>query len=165
MQPNDDFLMGELERQMENPFDFLGEYGRHMETVLNPSKAEDPLSKQLSMFEGICENQVIRPTVQQEEPAPLPLSGPIRGLRSPDPPIVDESTWRGIKEPQPPLFNKVRASRAGVRSSSDRSEGETYCWMDFQFVDKESCPACDQWDSLLELCGYEQNQDAREPEE
>lgn len=78
MQPNDDFLMGELERQMENPFDFLGEYGRHMETVLNPSKAEDPLSKQLSMFEGICENQVIRPTVQQEEPATLPLSGPIR---------------------------------------------------------------------------------------
>ena len=115
MQPNDDFLMGELERQMEDPFDYLDEYDRQMETVIHPWKAEDPISKQLSMLEAQIENSIVKPPAIQEDPAPLPLSGPIRGLRSPDPPILDESTWRGIKEPQPSIFGRIRSSTSRIQ--------------------------------------------------
>ncbi|MGD0917316.1 MAG: hypothetical protein ABSB22_12750 [Thermodesulfobacteriota bacterium] len=156
MQPNDDFLMGELERQMEHPFDFLNEYDREMEMIMNPWEAENPVSKQLSMLEAQIENSIVRPSaIQQEDPAPLPLSGPIRGLRSPDPPILDESTWRGIKEPQPSIFGRIRSSKSGARGSSNREDDERYCWRDHHFVKKEACAECTYWNGDIDVCEYE----------
>jgi hypothetical protein len=159
MQPNDDFLMGELERQTENPSDLLNEYDRQMEMIMNPWKAEDPISKQLSMVEGLIENSIMKPSgIQQEDPAPLPLSEPLRGVRSPDPPIVDESTWRGLKEPEPSIFGRIRSSKSGARGSSNQEDDERYCWRDHEFINKKSCKQCEFWDSDIEVCGFEEQE-------
>ena len=154
--PYDDFLLGELERQMEDPFDFPSGYDRQMEMVIHPWKAEDPISKQLSMVEASIENSIVKPSaIQQENPALLPLSEPVRGLRTPDPPILDESTWRGIKEPEPSIFGRIRSSRSGSRGSSNREDAERYCWRDHHFVKKEACAECTYWNGDIEVCEYE----------
>jgi hypothetical protein len=162
MQPNDDFLMGELERQMEDPFDYLNEYDRQMEMVIHPWKAEDPVSKQLSILETQIENSIVKPPVKLEDPATVPLSGPLRGLRSPDPPIADESTWRGIKEPGSSIFGRIRSSTSGSRGSSNREDDERYCWKGHEFINKKSCKECEFWDSVIEVCEFTEQESQEE---
>ena len=165
MQPNDDFLMGELERQMEDPLAILREHDRQMEKVMDPWEVEDPISRQLSMLEAHIENSVVKPPLiqrDQKDPAPLPLSEPIRGIRSPDPRIVEESTWRGLKEPEPPIFGRVRSSMSGVRGSSNSEDDKTYCWRVHEFTDKKICAQCELWDTDMEACGFDQQESEEE---
>jgi hypothetical protein len=165
MQPNDDFLMGDLEHQMKDHLDILGEHDRQMEKVMDPWEMEDPISRQLSLLEAHIEKSVVKPPLirgDQEDPAPLLLSEPVRGLRSPDPPILDESTWRGIKEPESPIFGRIRSSKSGARGSSNRKDDERYCFKEHEFIKKDGCKECEYWDNDIEVCGYWEHESQEE---
>jgi hypothetical protein len=163
--PPDDFFLDDLEHQMKDHLDTLGEHDRQMEKVMDPWEVEDPISRQLSMLEAHIENSVVKPPLirgDQKDPVPLPLSEPIRGLRSPDPPIVAESTWRGIKEPEPSIFGRIRSSRGGAMRSPNREDDERYCWKEHEFIKEDVCKECEYWDNDIEICGYWEQQSQEE---
>lgn len=123
------------------------------------SPLEDPLSRQLSLFEkqmelpGIFEpvlpeigNPVLDRLPQVEKPVVI-----IPGGQKSDSPPVPEGSWTGFRQPPIPGFGSIRSSRTGIRNS----EG-VWCFHKEVYVDHDDCMSneCGYWDADRMECVY-----------
>jgi len=144
-----DFLQDELERQIEHPIESL-----------NPA-LEDPLFQMQSILETRMEN-----TIQYSPTTTRVLPGmdypkepePIRGVRPPDPPAMEQSR---VGLYQLPVYGTgIRSSHAGIRNPE-----RVFCEREQDYVDAALCTDCSEWVVSEGECSYvlrEKEEQARE---
>jgi|GEM_PF-5264940 len=134
-----DFLMDELEREMETQFE-----------LSNPA-LESPTDRMLSALEGQIEDSVVIPN-----PAPKAFpettypeeAEPIKGVRPSDPPAV-EYDRAGFYQPPLPGFRHIRSSHAVIKNPQT-----TFCEQEQDYVDVSRCPECSEWVQSEGECSY-----------
>jgi hypothetical protein len=149
-----------------NPIDPLDLFERQNQEI-GISPLEDPLSRQLSLFEKQMElpmlfepvlpvpeifQPVADPFPQVEKPAVIIPGGP----KSDNPPILEES-WFPFRQPPLPGFGRVRASSAGIR----RNNEGIWCFHSEVYVEHEDCMSndCGYWSEERMECIYMESQD------